>query len=121
MKLSLKSKIWFTMLSVVLMFAFFVLFYFPEQQQKVLLNNYNTEVQNLSNTVALGVKIALTEQNFEGVTTAMDFVLKKDELIFVSLIQTDDSTKEKTVLKTVPEDYPVEINMGSIDTMIVKV
>ena len=121
MKLSLKSKIWFTMLSVVLMFAFFVLFYFPEQQQKVLLNNYNTEVQNLSNTVALGVKIALTEQNFEGVTTAMDFVLKKDELIFVSLIQTDDSTKEKTVLKTVPEEYPVKIDMGSIDTMIVKV
>ena len=120
MKLSLKSKIWFTMLSVVLMFAFFVLFYFPEQQQKVLLNNYNTEVQNLSNTVALGVKIALTEQNFEGVTTAMDFVLKKEELIFVSLIQTDDSTKEKTVLKTVPEDYPVTINMGSSDTMIVK-
>ena len=120
MKLSLKSKIWFTMLSVVLMFAFFVLFYFPEQQQKVLLNNYNTEVQNLSNTVALGVKIALTEQNFEGVTTAMDFVLKKEELIFVSLIQTDDSTKEKTVLKTVPEDYPVTINMQSCDTMIVK-
>ena len=120
MKLSLKSKIWFTMLSVVLMFAFFVLFYFPEQQQKVLLNNYNTEVQNLSNTVALGVKIALTEQNFEGVTTAMDFVLKKEELIFVSLIQTDDSTHEKTVLKTVPEDYPVTINMESCDTMIVK-
>ena len=66
-KLSVKSKIWFTVLSVVLMFAFFVLYYFPEQQQKTLLNNYNTEVQNLANTVALGVKIALTEQNFEGV------------------------------------------------------
>jgi two-component system NtrC family sensor kinase len=120
MKLSLKSKIWITMLSVVLMFAFFVLFYFPEQQQKVLLNNYNTEVQNLSNTVGLGVKIALTEQNFEGVSTAMDFVLKKEELIFVCLVQTDDSTKEKTILKTVPEDYPVTLNMASNDSMIVK-
>jgi signal transduction histidine kinase len=121
MKLSLKSKIWFTMLTVVLMFAFFVLFYFPEQQQKVLLTNYNTEVQNLSNTVALGVKIALTEQNFEGVTTAMDFVTKNEELIFVSLVQTGDSPEDKAVFRTVPEDYPAQVNMASSDTMIVKV
>ena len=121
MKLSLKSKIWFTMLTVVLMFAFFVLFYFPEQQQKVLLTNYNTEVQNLSNTVALGVKIALTEQNFEGVTTAMDFVTKNEELIFVSFVQSGDSPEDKAVFKTVPEDYPAKVNMASNDTMIVKV
>jgi len=121
MKLSLKSKIWFTMLTVVLMFAFFVLFYFPEQQQKVLLTNYNTEVQNLSNTVALGVKIALTEQNFEGVTTAMDFVTKNEELIFVSLVQSGDSPEDKAIFKTVPEDYPAKVNMASNDTMIVKV
>ena len=121
MKLSLKSKIWFTMLTVVLMFAFFVLFYFPEQQQKVLLTNYNTEVQNLSNTVALGVKIALTEQNFEGVTTAMDFVTKNEELIFVSLVQSGDAPEDKAIFKTVPEDYPAKVNMASNDTMIVKV
>jgi signal transduction histidine kinase len=109
------------MLTVVLMFAFFVLFYFPEQQQKVLLTNYNTEVQNLSNTVALGVKIALTEQNFEGVTTAMDFVTKNEELIFVSLVQSGDSPEDKAIFKTVPEDYPAKVNMASNDTMIVKV
>ena len=77
-KLSLKSKIWFTVFSVVLMFAFFILIYFPEQQQKTLLSNFNTEVQNLSNTVALGVRIALTDQNYEGVNTAMEFVEKND-------------------------------------------
>lgn len=121
MKLSLKSKIWITMLSIVLMFAFFVLLYFPEQQQKALLSNYNTEVQNLSNTVALGVKIALTEQNFEGVSTAMDFVKQNKELIFVSLVQTGDSPKDKTILQTVPENYPVKVNLASNDTMIVKV
>jgi hypothetical protein len=108
------------MLSIVLMFAFFVLLYFPEQQQKALLSNYNTEVQNLSNTVALGVKIALTEQNFEGVSTAMDFVKQNKELIFVSLVQTGDSPKDKTVLQTFPENYPVKVNMLSNDTMIVK-
>ena len=121
MKLSLKSKIWITMLSIVLMFAFFVLLYFPEQQQKVLLSNYNTEVQNLSNTVALGVKIALTEQNYEGVSTAMDFVKNNKDLIFVSLVEKDEKTKLKSVFKTVPENYPVKVNTTSNDTMIVKV
>jgi signal transduction histidine kinase len=121
MKLSLKSKIWITMLSIVLMFAFFVLLYFPEQQQKALLSNYNTEVQNLSNTVALGVNIALTEQNLKGVETAMNYVKQNKELIFVSIVQIGDSTKEKTVLQTVPENYPVKVNTTSNDTMIVKV
>jgi hypothetical protein len=103
------------------MFAFFVLLYFPEQQQKVLLSNYNTEVQNLSNTVALGVKIALTEQNYEGVSTAMDFVKNNKDLIFVSLVEKDEKTKLKSVFKTVPENYPVKVNTTSNDTMIVKV
>ena len=103
-KLSLKSKIWFTVLSVVVMFAFFVLFYFPEHQQRTLLHNYNTEVQNLANTVALGVKIALTEQNLEGVETAMDFVRKNEELKFVGLMQVDSTSGLKSIFKTLP--YP---------------
>ena len=119
-KLSLKSKIWFTVLSVVVMFAFFVLFYFPEQQQRTLLNNYNTEVQNLANTVALGVKIALTEQNLEGVETAMDFVRKNEELKFVGLMQMDSASGEKTIFKTVPDEYPISEGFETNDTMIVK-
>ena len=74
MLISLKTKIWLTVLIIVLMFAFFTLYYFPAQQGKSLLKNYNNEVQNLANTVALGVKIAIKEQNFEGVQTAIEFV-----------------------------------------------
>ena len=69
------------------MFTFFTLFYFPDQQGKLLLKNYNNEVQNLANTVALGVKIAITEQNFEGVQTAMEFVKNDPHLKFVSMLQ----------------------------------
>ena len=128
MKLSLKSKIWFTVLSIVLMFAFFILIYFPEQQEKHLLHNYNNEVQNLAATVALGVKIALTEQNFEGVETAMDFVKKKENLRFVSLLTVDTTYDAqgklhltRAVFKTYPEKFPVDINAESNDSMIVKI
>ena len=89
MLISLKTKIWLTVLSIVLMFTFFTLYYFPAQQGKLLIKNYSNEVQNLANTVALGVKIAITEQNYEGVQTAMEFVKDDPRLKFVSMLQID--------------------------------
>ena len=117
-KLSLKSKIWFTVFSVVLMFAFFILIYFPEQQQKTLLSNFNTEVQNLSNTVALGVRIALTDQNYEGVNTAMEFVEKNDEFVFVSMITDEEGASQMSFSR--PLGFKVPVDVASSDSMIVK-
>ncbi len=128
MALTVKSKILMTVLSVVLMFTLFILFYFPSRQEQALLENYNEEIENFANTVALGVKIALTEQNFEGVETAIDFVRDDHRLEFVSLVQTDSvwntasnsyETK-KTVFKTFPEGVEVDINARSNEEFIYK-
>jgi hypothetical protein len=88
MRITLKAKIWFTFLAIVLMFTFFSLYYFPSQQEKYLLSNYNNEVQNLANTISLGVRIALTEENFEGVQTAMSFVKDDPELVVDTVTDT---------------------------------
>src|SRR3954471_15441656 len=109
MFIALKTKIWLTVITVVLLYTFFTLFYFPIQQRQLLLKNYNSEVQNLANSVALGVRIALNEQNYEGVKTAMEYVKGSPGLKFVSLLQTDtvwNSTHtafniKETVFKTV--------------------
>lgn len=127
-RLTVKAKIWMTVLTVVLMFAFFILFYFPALQEANLLRDYNKEIQNLVNTVSLGVKIALKEQNFEGVQTAMDFVKKDSHLEFVSLVQIDtvwnsNRTRfkiEKMVFKSYPENVKVNINARSDQFQIVK-
>jgi signal transduction histidine kinase len=128
MILKLKTKIWLTVLSIVLMFAFFTLVYFPEQQAKLLLKNYNTEVQNLANTVALGVKIAITEQNFEGVETALEFVKDDPRLHFISMLQNDTVWNsnhsryeiKETIFKTFPENRNLNPYFASNDTLIVK-
>lgn len=128
MALTVKSKILMTVLSVVLMFTLFILFYFPSRQERVLLENYNEEIENFANSVALGVKIALTEQNFEGVETAIDFVRDDHRLEFVSLIQidtlrnaADDSySVQKTVFKTFPEGVEVDVNARSNEDFIYK-
>lgn len=128
MLLTLKTKIWLTVFSIVLMFSFFTLYYFPAQEGKQLLKNYNSEVQNLANTVALGVKIAITEQNFEGVQTAMEFVKDDPRLKYVSMLESDtvwnnDHTrfnKKLSVFKTFPESEHPDINARPNDSIIVK-
>jgi class 3 adenylate cyclase len=128
MRISLKAKIWLTVLVIVMMFAFFILYYFPTQQEKYLLSNYNKEVQNLANTVALGVKIALTEQNFEGVQTAIGFVKDDPHLAFVCLLQADtmwnsSHTKfnlERSVFQVFPEKTVVSPDTHSTDSLVVK-
>ena len=112
MRITLKTKIWLTVLTIVLMFSFFSLYYFPSQQEKYLLDNYNNEVQNLTNTISLGVKIALRDENFEGVQTAMSFVKDDPRLLFVNLLVTDtiwnndhkNFTIKDSVLRTFPDD-----------------
>jgi len=128
MRVNVKTKIWLAIVSIVLLFSVFMLYFFPAQHQKSLVKYFNEEIQNLANTVSLGVKIALTEQNFEGVQTAMDFAKSDDRLMFVSLVQVDtvwseDSSShevEKTVFNTYPEDYEISADISSSDSMIVK-
>jgi len=128
MALNVKSKILLTVLSVVVMFTFFILFYFPSRQEQSLLENYNDEIENFANSVALGVKIALTEQNFEGVETAIDFVREDERLQFVSIIQvdtvwnsaTDSYEIQKSVFKTFPEGIEIDINGRSNESFIYK-
>jgi len=128
MRVNLKTKIWLTIGSIVLMFSFFTLFYFPRQQGNSLVSNYQNEVQNLANTVALGVKIAINEQNFEGVQTAMEFVKGDPRLQFISMVQSDTVwnpahdkfTIKETVFRTFPEGQHLSPNITSNDSLIVK-
>jgi signal transduction histidine kinase len=126
--MNLKTKIWLTVATIVLMFSFFTLFYFPDQQAKLLLRNYNNEVQNLANTVALGVKIAITEQNFEGVQTALEFVKGDPRLEFISMLQTDtiwndnrtSYTISEKLINTFPENNSYGHYAASDEMIIVK-
>ncbi len=128
MVFTVKGKILMTVLTVVLLFALFILFYFPARQEHYLIKNYNDEVENFANTVALGVKIALKEGNFEGVETAIDFVRNDSRLVFVSIIQYDSVPGangsgyevEKSVFITYPDSAEVDPNAVSSESFILK-
>ena len=111
MRITLKTKIWFTILTVVLMFSFFSLYYFPAQEEKYMLDSYNNEVQNLANINALGVKIAVENENFKSISTALSFVQADPRLIyakffFIDTIWSDDHihyTLKDTLFATIPD------------------
>ncbi|MBL4716238.1 MAG: SpoIIE family protein phosphatase [Bacteroidia bacterium] len=126
MKISFQNKIRLTVISIVLLFSTFMFLYYPAKQLKMMQNNYNNEVHNTAKTVALGVKIALTEQNFEGIQTAMDFAKSNDQLLFIAMAQVDSTwendslTISKSLFKTFPEDYELDVDVKSTALMIVK-
>lgn len=128
MFIGIKTKILLTVLAIVLLFTFFSLYYFPTQQRQALLSNYNNEVQSQAKTIALGASIALNEQNFEGINTAMDFVKENEALRFVVLMQTDTSwnanhtsyTMKDTALVSFPENVQFVSGMELSDSLIVR-
>ena len=63
MFIPIKFKIRSAVFIIVLLFTFFILFYFPKQEGNYLLKAYNSQVQNLANSVALGVKMSIVISN----------------------------------------------------------
>ncbi len=128
MVFSLKSKIWLTVFSIVILFTFFTLFYFPAQQEKLSRKNYENEVHNLAKTVALGVKIAYEEENMEAVDTAMQFVKDDPRLQFVCFVKFDTVWNhshesyyvKKEIQSTFPKDQHPDPEIKTNESIIVK-
>ena len=128
MFIPIKFKIRAAVLFIVLLFASFTLFYLPKQEGNYLLKSYNSQVQNLANTVALGVQIALNEDNYEGVKTAMEYLKGKPGFLYVSLLQQDTAwnnghtnyTIQQTLFKTFPDSMRASAQAHSKDSAIVK-
>src|SRR5450432_566922 len=128
MRINLKTKIWLTILTIVLMFSFFTFLYFPTRQEEYLLKNYNNEVQNLAKTVAVGVEIAINEQNFKGIKKEIEIVKNDPRLSFVALMEEDtiwnvktgNYTIHDTILTSYPENVKVPTDIKTNASLIVK-
>ncbi len=128
LRIRLKTKIWVTVMSIVLLFSFFLLFYFPAQQSRYMIRSYNNEVQNLANTVAVGVEISIQEQNFKGIKDQIEIVKNDPRLAYVQLLEQDTLWNEghnsfilrDSVLKTYPETAATSGLISAGDSLIVK-
>lgn len=126
--ITVRNKIIAVVLGIILVFAPFIFFYFPSKQKELLVESYNKEVKNIASTVALGVNVALIEQNFSGVEMAMQYAKSDERLTFIALIQMDTLEAapgkspeiKKTAFSIYPENYKLDLEIKSSDAMIVK-
>jgi len=117
-----------TVLSVVLMFALFILFYYPASQQKLLRKNYDSEVTNYCNSNALIIQVAISEEKWGIVRKSLESVLADGRLQFVCLIKQDSIwnsdrssfTIDKSVFQTYPDTLQVDPYAISNDDFIIK-
>lgn len=126
--ITVRNKIIAVVIGIILIFAPFIFIYFPQQQKQLLVDSYNKEVKNIASTVALGVNVALIEQNFSGVEMAMQYAKADERLTFIALVQVDTLEAKQgrpveikeTAFSTYPEDYKLDLEIQSSDDIIVK-
>jgi serine phosphatase RsbU (regulator of sigma subunit) len=124
---TVRNKIIAVAIGIVLIFSPFLFIYFPNQQEELLIDSYDQEVEGISRTVALGVNIALVEQNFTGVETAMQYAKSDSRLSFIALVQIDSITDEKTgkvnieksIFSIFPEETEIDLNMTSSEEVVI--
>ena len=124
MRITVRNKIFIVVFVIILVFSPLLFFYFPNKQKEILMTSYVKEVKSVAVTVALGVNIALQEQDFAGVQTAMNHAKADSRLKFVALVQADSNIETGKVSKSVfsefPEDYKFQLGDKSNDTMILQ-
>ncbi|MCT4624533.1 MAG: HAMP domain-containing protein [Schleiferiaceae bacterium] len=128
MRIGLTRRIWLTVAAIVLIFTVLVLYIVPNQQEIFFTQKFNQEAENLARTVALGVSIALDEQNFKGVAQAIDFAKKDERLEYIAWLVTDtiwDENKDtytisREVQSSYPPDLEIDINFTGNESVIVK-
>ncbi|MFI5204015.1 MAG: SpoIIE family protein phosphatase [Flavobacteriales bacterium] len=125
--ITVRNKIIAVVIGIILIFAPFIFIYFPNKQKDLLVESYNQEVKHIAATVALGVNIALKEQNFSGVEMAMQYAKSDKRLTFIALVQIDTLDTgakrlkfKKEAFSIFPENMKVDLNIKSSDSIIVK-
>lgn len=89
--------------------------------------NYSNEVENLAKTVALGVRIANNDENYEGIKEAMQFVTNDHRLKFVSILEdtsvssaSPQKNRKYAVFKTIPDKAEADTLKYPPGSIIVK-
>jgi len=96
-------RIWFPYALVLLILIGFVTINYPNRQARLFRENKERELKELAKTVALGVELSLSANDFEGLKRTVDFVSGANDFEFVSILEEDTITKKKTVFATFPD------------------
>ena len=113
-------RIWLPFAISITVFILAAGFYYPKKQEIIFIENYSSKIKELAKTVALGVELTLSSDNFEGLKKTIDLAKSSSEFEFIAIIENQedgteqvfqvnpDSFDAKTVLKKDTVNYIYE-------------
>lgn len=98
----LTFRIWLPFAISISVVLFSLLLLYPQRQGMLFRNNFETELDQISRTTALGVSLALKNNDFEGLSEVLNLGDNSSDLEFIAIVERD-STGRRTVFASRPE------------------
>lgn len=86
---SLKVQLFLPLVGVILLVSLFLVVTLPRQIESVLIRQQEEILDQLVKTLAIGVDVALTEENYQALQGVLDYVDGEPDLYFAALVQKD--------------------------------
>ncbi len=97
-------RIWLPFAVSITAFILAAGFYYPKKQEQIFVENYRSKIKELSKTVALGVELTLSTDNFEGLKKTIDLAKSSSEFEFIAIIEKlEDGTEQ--VFQVNPDSF----------------
>ena len=84
-------RIWSPFAFCITLFIIAAGFYYPHKQEIVFYENTSSKNKELAKTVALGVELTLSSDNFSGLKKTIDLATSSSELEFISIVEIIDN------------------------------
>jgi PAS domain S-box-containing protein len=97
-------RIWLPFAVSITAFILAAGFYYPKKQEQIFVENYRSKIKELSKTVALGVELTLSTDNFEGLKKTIDLAKSSSEFEFIAIIEKQKNGSEQ-VFQVNPDSF----------------
>lgn len=116
---SLSFRIWLPFAASISLLLLSLLVLYPQRQEELFRKNFDSELNQLARSTALGVEVALDHSDFENLGQIVELVTKSANLEFVAITEIDSLGKEQ-VFVTNPQNYdPGKIlNLDSANLLV---
>lgn len=101
---SISLRIWLPFALSFTIFIFAAGFYYPKKQESLFIENYSSKIKELAKTVALGVELTLSSDNFEGLKKTINLASSSSEFEFIAIIETLEDGSEQ-VFQVNPDSF----------------
>jgi len=101
-------RIWLPFAISITVFILAAGFYYPKKQEIIFIENYSSKIKELAKTVALGVELTLSSDNFEGLKKTIDLAKSSSEFEFIAIVETQDDGTEQ-VFQVNPDSFDAKM------------